>query len=155
MVMVPGELPYNGKENIQQVKDDHNHAFRTSDGFPAERENIGNDTDYHKDCHIINGGGIDGNRMNRSGYSQDKEQIENTGADDIADGKPRFPFSGGNNGSHQFRQRGADGDNRQSDEGFRHSHGSCDFLCAVNDNLSTCNNQNEAGEDEKKTFPNR
>lgn len=55
-------------------------------------------------------------RADHRGHSEDKQDVEQVGADGIAQRQPAVSLFRGNDGGHQLRQGGADGDNGQSDE---------------------------------------
>ena len=55
-------------------------------------------------------------RADHRGHSEDKQDVEQVGADGIAQRKSAVSLFRGNDGGHQLRQGGADGDNGQSDE---------------------------------------
>ena len=55
-------------------------------------------------------------RADHRGHSEDKQDVEQVGADGIAQRQSAVSLFRGNDGGHQLRQGGADGDNGQSDE---------------------------------------
>ena len=55
-------------------------------------------------------------RADHRGHSEDKQDVEQVGADGIAQRQSAVSLFRGNDGGHQLRQGGADGDNSQSDE---------------------------------------
>ena len=55
-------------------------------------------------------------RADHRGHSEDKQDVEQVGADGIAQRQSAVSLFRGDDGGHQLRQGGADGDNSQSDE---------------------------------------
>ena len=56
--------------------------------------------------------------MDGRGHAQYKENVEEVGADYVADGQAAFPLAGRDDGGDQLGQGGADGDDGKPDEGL-------------------------------------
>ena len=148
-------LPQDGKYYRPHIKSDHDNAVDPFDRFFAYCKNVSDNADGYQDYQIIKGCGIYPNGMNDRRYAQNEKDVKNIGANDIAHGKPRFPFSGGNYRCDQFGKRGSDGDDSEADQGFRHSDSSCDLLCTVDNALSAAYDKKKPYGDKNETFPER
>src|SRR5690606_23667625 len=75
--------------------------------------------------------------------ADDSEHVEDVGADDIADGDVGLAAEGGKDGGRKLRQRGADGNQGEPDDGIGNPEPRCDLDCTVDKKRGTDNEGRE------------
>ena len=99
----------------RDIDQDHHDAHRTVDLVP-QREDKDQDRRGDQDREVDHRREVDLDRVDRSGHAEDQQDIEDIGADDIADRQTVFALARGDHRGHQLRQRGAQRDDRQTDQ---------------------------------------
>lgn len=79
-------------------------------------------------------------RADYRGHSEDKQDVEQVGTDGIAQRQSTVSLFRGNDGGHQLRQGGADGDNSQSDEVLTDTEIRSDDARFIHDEITTEDN---------------
>ncbi len=99
--------------NIQKHARSSFTAGHASAGTSEDKEQ--NSTAKEQDG-VDDGLSEDMERADCRGHSEDEQDVEQVGADGIAQRQPAVTLSRGDDGGHQLRQGSADGDDGQSDE---------------------------------------
>ena len=71
-------------------------------------------------------------RADYRGHSEDKQDVEQVGADGIAESQTAVALSRGNDGGHQLRQGGAQGNKGEGNNGFGNAQQSGDDDAIIN-----------------------
>ncbi len=137
---------------MRSIKKDHDQSFDTGQLLFAEKEQEGQDTDKEEDHQVLKGGIVDADRMDRSGYAQNEQKIKNVRTDNISDGQLGLVLSGCHDRSDQFRKRGAESHDSQSDECLRHTCIPGDGLRTMHDCLTAANDQCQTDQDHQKAL---
>ena len=80
------------------------------------------------------------------------QDVENVGADHIADGKIILTFSGCHDGCDKFRQGCAECNNRKADQCFRQTEIGSDFRGTVHDKVAAVNDHDTSDDDKYNAF---
>ena len=128
-----GLFPVGCPERVDHVADEEpqqQNAFPAGDGSACgvlpEGEAETHDQQYQRDEHVV--GDVDTLRtaadadgLYEGGRTEDEQRVGEVRADDVADGHASLVFDAGDEAHHEFRQRGADPHDGESDEKFGHA----------------------------------
>ena len=87
------------------------------------------------------------------GDAADQHQVEDVGADDVAQGQVAVALHQGGDGGDQLRQAGAQGHEGQGDDGFGHPQRSGDLGAVVHQQLRAHGNQRRADHQKEEHLP--
>ena len=87
--------------------------------------------------------------------SQDEEHVEDVASDDVADGYVVIVFECSHDGCCQFRQRGSERYDGQTDDRFRHAAITCNRHGALNDHFSSNDQADKPSQNKSHAFPKR
>ena len=124
------------------------------DTFPSARFLAGISEEEHENANTDQNTGIDedcnacGHGSDDTRETEDEEDIEDAGAHDVTHGNAGVALLCGNDRGNELGQRGTDGNDGETDEGFAHAEGSRDLFRAFNNQLSAEDDGSGAADNE-------
>lgn len=149
---VSAALSHDDIGTVSEIKEDAQNPFDATGLFFGEGEDKHEDADQDQDSCVDDQFGCGVDWGENGCHAEDEEDVKDTGTDGVAQGDSGISFSCGGEGSHQFRQRGADGNDGQPDEGVTHAPGFCNQTGVVYDQIAAEDNGDKPENHGEDTF---
>ena len=127
----PERSAHNEIRGIADVADEKEDSFDAVEVFGPEGAGDEECAEGRKnhDGEIFYPDALDGNRFGDRRDAENKEDVEDVGSDDIAEGEFRIFFEGGDDGCNQFGKRCSEGDDGDGDDRIADSQSRRQIFC--------------------------
>ena len=137
-------------ENIGEVcavDGEKRRTFQTAEFLLCDRKYKTDGADDEKNCRIVKSGYVDRHGRNDGTCAENEYDIEDVGADNVAERKVALPLFRGNDGRYELGKRSADSDDRKTDKRLAHAEVFRDDRCVVYDEIAAEDNADNAEND--------
>ena len=140
-------------DKVSCISGQHQNACRLRQLFAPRHTDQQQHTHQHSYDGVHGESGGEGDGGDEGGGAQDKEDIENVAAHDVADGDVGVALPGGGERGEQLRQRGAQGHDGQANEPFTHAKIPCQRGGGVYGHVTAPDDEHQADDAQHQQHP--